>query len=402
MVAILAVAIALFFVGARSWQPFIDGFRAYRSMRTITLSPDGHLLASTHHSESEDRATLHLWNAVTGESLRKLRMERGNVPALLHWSGDGSRLQVVTREGRLLQWQTSTWDKPESFNFTVPLRGRFLTWSPDERWIVSLDNLGVLRLWETGTLELYYKRDLHHDYPTALVWSPDSTRVATSSADHTVKVIEAETGHLFFEFRDSLAPKPVVEIPPGSEREPVDYTVHHLTWSPDGTRLATAGHSGRVAILDGESGELLQSLEWEGPREPVRALAWSPDGAWLAVADGRSRLHLFETENWTRVYLEDTGAGYADYLVWSSSGRKVALGREEWVKVWTVPSGRSASLGTRQIYGDDLHVFAWSPDGERIFSYTLYGAEAQIWQIESGDSIPIAIPLWEALWHALF
>ncbi|MFP4345251.1 MAG: WD40 repeat domain-containing protein [Anaerolineales bacterium] len=182
----------------------------------------------------------------------------------------------------------------------------------------------------------------------------------------------------------------------------MEYTVNHLTWSPDGMRLATAGHSGRVAILDGESGELLQSLEGEGRQEPVRALAWSPAGAWLAVADGRSRLHLFETESWTKLHLESTRAGYHDHLVWSSDGREVALGREEWVKVWTVPSGRSTSLGTRQIYGDDLCVFTWSPDGKRIFSYTLYGEEAQIWHIESGDFVPISVPLWEALWHALF
>ncbi len=61
--------------------------------------------------------------------------------------------------------------------------------------------------------------------------------------------------------------------------------VRAVVFSPDGTRLVTAGDNGRVAAWDPETGGSLGVLVEKGPR--LNDVALSPDGAILATADTR-------------------------------------------------------------------------------------------------------------------
>jgi WD40 repeat protein len=63
-----------------------------------------------------------------------------------------------------------------------------------------------------------------------------------------------------------------------------------MAFSPDGRLLATADATGRVFILDSESGALLH--QWKAHTDEVLSVAFSPDGTLLATAgtDGFLRL----------------------------------------------------------------------------------------------------------------
>ncbi len=124
--------------------------------------------------------------------------------------------------------------------------------------------------------------------------------------------------------------------------------VNCVAFSPDGTRLATAGalhdHAGEVKIWDAATGAELGVLPDQG--EPVWGLAFSPDGRRLAGACG----------------------GY------DAMGRPMPGS----VVVWDLPGGKPARTRTRDRHGTAARCVAWSPDGRFIVSADTEGV-VKVW-----------------------
>src|SRR5205823_3817447 len=57
-----------------------------------------------------------------------------------------------------------------------------------------------------------------------------------------------------------------------------------VMWSPDSTRLASGGDDGSVCLWGAEDGVLLE--RWQGHQGVVASVAWSLDGKWLASGGG--------------------------------------------------------------------------------------------------------------------
>ena len=64
------------------------------------------------------------------------------------------------------------------------------------------------------------------------------------------------------------------------------HSVYTLAWSPDGTRIASAGADRSVQVWDAKTGEL--HCIGCGHSECILALTWSPDGRYVASA-GRDK-----------------------------------------------------------------------------------------------------------------
>ncbi|MEV4893735.1 hypothetical protein AB0K48_30560 [Nonomuraea sp. NPDC055795] len=71
--------------------------------------------------------------------------------------------------------------------------------------------------------------------------------------------------------------------------------VSQISFSPDGTLVATAGRDQKVRVWDTTRGTLLATLA--GQTTWVRAVAFSPDGRWLAFGGDDSNLLLWDVKN---------------------------------------------------------------------------------------------------------
>ncbi len=133
-----------------------------------------------------------------------------------------------------------------------------------------------MRIWDWERGEVVSTIDTFAD---GVVFDPTGTRIATFHTEQgTANVWDARTGdHLL-----TLAPPAAVG---------------EITFSPDGTLMATGLSDGTVRLLDAETG--VQQLVLQGDESPVGTLVFSPDGSKLASVgdDGIARVWALDLDD---------------------------------------------------------------------------------------------------------
>ena len=153
----------------------------------IAFSPDGNQLATAGY----DRI-IQLWNPASGEILRTLKGHNGAVYGIA-FSPDGRVLASAGGDSSVKLWNTSDGQRLDTFG--QPTGEQFLTaFTPDSQFVIAGGADKQIRLWrwvsrdKAGINPLERVRFAHEDEITDLAIDPSGTRLATASADRTVKV----------------------------------------------------------------------------------------------------------------------------------------------------------------------------------------------------------------------
>jgi WD40 repeat protein len=206
-----------------------------KSVSAVTFSPGGRFVLSGSQDE-----TLKLWETSTGRLIRTFEGPIGWVHAVA-FSVNGRTVLGAGHGKAIALWETDT----GSLMRTLPQDHSVNTaiFSPDGKFIASghgNDGHGSLKLWDAATGSLIRTFAGSHEMDvTSLSFSPDGTRLISTSLDGTLKLWEPASGRLI---RSNGGPH-------------YNAALYTGTFSPDGKRILSQGSRNDLSIFNGHTGK---------------------------------------------------------------------------------------------------------------------------------------------------
>jgi hypothetical protein len=110
-------------------------------------------------------------------------------------------------------------------------------------------------------------------------------------------------------------------------------SVNSIAFSPDGRRLASASADKTMRLWDVASGAAVRTLE--GHQDAVNGVAFSPDGRWLASASADKTVRLWDVASGAAVRTLEGHQGWVFGVAFSPDGRRLAsASRDKTVRLW--------------------------------------------------------------------
>jgi WD40 repeat protein len=169
---------------------------------------------------------------------------------------------------------------------------------------------------------------------------------------------------------------------------PISFEAHSkdirsLSWDSVGNKIASGSVDGPIKIWDGNSLELLRTLE--GHSGIVRSLAWNHDGKKLASGSHDKTIKLWD-ELSGQLLKTLIGFSFGVYSVaWNHDDSRIVSGSlDNTIKIWDVIS--EAMIKTWKGHSDIVVTVSWNHDDSRIVSGSM-DKTIKIWDSSSGALI---------------
>ena len=335
---------------------------------TSTFSPDSRTLAVIG---TDGHPMLQLFGILPGgtkDPKFKKRVFTGPTTPwrrTLHWSPSGTEIMTTNIDSGVCMWdarlpgepgRTGQVDKEDMDQvLDVGKVVQDVSYCPDGRLLAAASSNGNVSVWATlpgGKVDRTSEQVLvgHTGSARSVAWSPSGLYLASASADLTIRLWRhdhQQRGML-------MDPTPLQVVQTGHTER-----IQSLSWSPDGTLLA--------------SGSIDNTVE-------VRAVSEPSSNGTVAIRGINGTPHPQVLEHEFMV----------DSLAFSPSGRHLASGcRDHSVWVWNLaPSGAEIDVGSAQVlkgHTSWAYSVSWSPDGRYLASgsmdYTI-----RVWPVSLVDS----------------
>ena len=399
------------------------------TVSAVAFSPDGEFFLT-----GSSRGTVRLWDAQTGEEVRKFTDEMSSIDTLAFSPSGGQFLAAgLRRDGepatrnQVLLLDTETGEVLRSFKGHA---GRILTatFSPDGKRVLTSSRDETARVWDAETGGELLANRAHTHGVTATAFSPDGTTAATGQGRGTAILWDKESGEeLGRLLSDKMELGAVVFSPCGKQllgaelfdRSAVLWDIstgeilHTLrsdwmplidaVFSPRGDLILTGVkvddditaqmdeqppllrmlHGVAAALWDAETGEKIDSFPTH--REGTVAVGFSPDGTEAYIADRNDRVRIWHiaTDRRRGVSLFVGRNASVTACAFSPDGNAVLAGSEDGsLRLRDMTDG--SVIRTFPSHDEAVAYIHVSADGSRALAMDERGT-AIIWDIEAAE-----------------
>jgi WD40 repeat protein len=309
--------------------------RAGTEINRIAFDPDGARVVTTG---ADGQAVV--WDGVTGARQRAIAAgSLGFLGVYGLLAPDGTTLFTATMGGVGSGWDITTGARLGSVEHGGQIIGGDL--SSDGTLAATCGDDRRVRVWDLATRTPRLTLTGHTDLIWRCRFSPDGTRLLSTSNDGTAKVWDPITGAL------------ITSVDTGD-----------IVWwgeiSPDDHLFTTATLDGAVQVWDARTGALLTSHAFAG-----KGAHFTRDGARLVMERGDGKLQIWRRPGGRqRDHLAPTDGALVEV---SPDGARAILARAGRLELWDVAAGRPLT------HAPITAPFAFAADGRRLAARTAGG-----------------------------
>ena len=212
-----------------------------------------------------------------------------------------------------------------------------------------------MRLWEVSTGEVIDTLEGHTSLVTSVSFSPDGSTLASGSDDGTVILWDVADGREIHTLQEDR------------------FAVESVSFSPDGRTLASGSRDTTVRLWEVSTGTEIRTLQ--GHTGEVNSVSFSPDGRTLVSGSRDGTVRLWEVSTGTEIRTLQGHTGEVNSVSFSPDGRTLASGGwdgrtlasgdwESKVILWEVSTGEV--IDTLEGHTSSVNSVSFSPDGRTL------------------------------------
>jgi WD40 repeat protein len=212
----------------------------------------------------------------------------------------------------------------------------------------NLNTSGYMRI-VTGELE---KKEViqplgHLNNVISAVFNANGRQILSGSADNTIKLWDATTGHEIRTFSGHTI------------------TVNSVAFSPNGRQILSGSMDRTIKLWDITTGREIRTFS--GHADRVLSVCFSPDGGQILSASADKTIKLWDTATGREIRTFSGHASVASTVSFSPDGRQILFGSaDKTIKLWDTATGRE--IRTFSGHTSVVYTVSFSPDGRQILS----------------------------------
>jgi WD40 repeat protein len=225
-----------------------------------------------------------------------------------------------------------------------------MSFLPGGKELATIDDDGVIRLWDAGTGKEVQPRDGGLSSVSALAVPADGKTIFTGSQEPVVRRWDPATGKEQRRFEGIVG------------------GAYGISCSPDGKTLAAADQNNDIGLWDVASGKEIR--RWKtGPDHNAKQVAFAPDGKTLASGGGDGFVCFWDSSTGQEVRRMKSGHLYfTERVAFSADGKLIASSNNNIVvRLWETETGNERLvIELSQKTPMAARALAFAPDGTML------------------------------------